>query len=238
LREFGDKVVHHYLAFGVGVVGGVLGIVNAVAAAVARPGTTPFSVPLWLWLSLLAAGFLLAIFRAFHEVRMERDAAKGEMERRFETQRYALTFEDLTIRLEPNQDHTWDMTVLVKFTNRSAEPLWYKVEETTTVIDGRRSVEQPTTPAEGAVIAPQGETSVVCDPVRGISIPWRDGSVEFAGLYGHPQGQRRYRKPYVYTLAPPRQVIRPGAPQDIRVPAVPIKNPEVEDIGDDQARRH
>jgi hypothetical protein len=231
-REFGRKIIRHFIAVAVGVVGGILGVVDAVSAAAAKPGTTPFSIPLWVWLPVLAGGFLVAIFRAFHDVRMERDAVVAEMERRFDAQRYALTVLGLGVDLDPNPDGTGDMTLLFKFINGSPEPLWYTADETTTIIDGQRSVEQPTLPPEGVVIAPQQETSIACDPVRGISVPWRDGSVEFAVRYGYPQGKRRYRQRYAYKLTPPRFTGQPAG--HIEITAVQVRNPGVEDIGTDR----
>jgi hypothetical protein len=42
--------------------------------------------------ALLAGGFLVAIFRAFHDVRMKRDRALAEMKRRFDAMRYAFRY--------------------------------------------------------------------------------------------------------------------------------------------------
>ena len=82
LREFCSRVVRHVYSFGVGVVGGVLGVISAVYSDV-RP-KAPTLIPLWVWLSLLSGGFLVATFRAFNDVRVERDEARSETKWRFD----------------------------------------------------------------------------------------------------------------------------------------------------------
>jgi len=79
LREFFLKVVRHVYAVVVGVIGGVLGVVSAIYADLQKPSAKPSAalVPLWIWLPLLAAGFLIAIIWAFHDVRVERDVMKA-----------------------------------------------------------------------------------------------------------------------------------------------------------------
>ncbi len=77
LREFGGKVFRHGYAVVVGAIGGVLGVASGVSAAIAKPGRAPFTIPLWIWLPLLAGGSLVAIFRSFHDVRMERDSIRA-----------------------------------------------------------------------------------------------------------------------------------------------------------------
>jgi hypothetical protein len=69
----------------------------------------------------------------------------------------------------------------------------------------------------------------LCDPVQGVSVlPWRDGSVEFAVRYGHPEDRLRVSEIPDLPAAPYHQ----GAPagQNIKFDAVLVRNPEVEDV--------
>src|SRR5713226_7645689 len=123
LREFCLKVASHVYAFVVGVIGGVLGLVSGLYAE-ARPKAAPL-IPLWLWLPLLAAGFLVAILRAFHDVRTERDAAKDEIERRFSALRYALRRSSIDYHLDLQPNGTWNVQVGLNLANDSDEYLRY-----------------------------------------------------------------------------------------------------------------
>jgi hypothetical protein len=87
MREFCSRVVRQVYSFAIGVVGGVLGVISAVYGDV-RP-KAPTLIPLWLWLSLLSGGFLIATFSAFHNVRIERDKAETETKWRFDVMRFS-----------------------------------------------------------------------------------------------------------------------------------------------------
>lgn len=65
------RVIQHGNAIVVGVIGGLLGIVSGIYGDM-NPKSAPL-IPVWLWLTLIAAGTLAAITCAFHDVRLERD---------------------------------------------------------------------------------------------------------------------------------------------------------------------
>jgi hypothetical protein len=234
--EFGRKIIRRWYFVAIGVVGGVLGIVNAVAAAAAKPGATPFSVPLWVWLSMLAGGFLFAIIWAFHDVRMERDAVAAELKRRLESLRYALAFTEFGARMQPNTGRTaWDVDVWFKLANSSSEPLWYTAEDMANVIDGRRSDKKYDEAVHGDFIPPRGDRTLLCLPVRGVSVPWETASLEFTIRYGHPEGQLRHRMSQTYRLTPPRETMGLPPGQNLTLDAQLVKDSGVEDIGEEQS---
>jgi hypothetical protein len=195
---------------------------------------TPFSVPLWTWLSLLAGGFLAAIFWAFHDVRVERDAALAEIKNRFDTLRYALSVVRFQAHVSQNADgKTWDVAVCVWIANSSVEPLRYLVEELSTLIQGRESEEEESrVPRNSDVITPEGHVTVSCPAVRGVPVPWQEASLQLTVRYGHPQNRLRYQKSWAFRLVvPPRRFFGPLSP-DVGLEATLVSNPEVEDLTD------
>jgi hypothetical protein len=231
IREFGGKVARRWYVAGIGVIGGILGVVDAVAVAAAKPKATPFSIPLWVWLPLLAGGFLVAIIWAFHDVRLERDAALTGVKDRFETLRYALALGGFGAHISRNADgETWDVAVWVVVTNSSAEPLRCDAEELTATIQGQRSEEEAESPVVGVVVQPDGSTTVLSGFVRGVVLPWQEASLQFTALYGHPAGGPRYRKSQGYRLLtfPANRLFWKNA-ADIGLGAVLTSNPEVQD---------
>src|SRR6266487_2495966 len=135
LGEFCHKTVHHWYALGIGAIGGFLGLASTLYAEV-KPKAHPL-VPLWVWLPLLAGGFLVAIIWAFHDVRMEREAAMNEIEHRFSVLRYALQREAIDYRLNLCPDATWSVEVGLRLKNNSDEYLRYQIERMNVVIEGR-----------------------------------------------------------------------------------------------------
>jgi hypothetical protein len=230
-REFGRKIIRHFIAVAVGVFGGILGIVDAVSAAAAKPKTTPFSIPLWVWLSLLAGGFLVAIFRAFHDVRMERDAAKAEVKRRDGALRYALSF-DSTIASDTHvrRPGVGDVVVIFQLQNNSPdEYLRYEYEEVTVLIEGKESAESEVGTPKGGVLAPGAIARHGCPPVRDVPLAWQTGSLRLTVKYGHPSAPLQYRKSWEYKLWQARLAgSRPG--QGMQLFGELVSSPEVEDI--------
>jgi hypothetical protein len=226
LREFGRRVTGHVYSFVVGVIGGVLGLASAIYAE-ARPGSASL-VPLWVWLPLLAGGFLLAIFRTFHDVRIQRDAAKDEIERRFSAMRYALQRGGIDYHLNLNPDGTWDIEVGLKLANNSAEYLRYEIEDMAVIL-GSRSVENPQFFNRGVIIPPNG-TDVFRYPfVHGVPADWQTGSIKFTVRYGHPSAPLRYRKSQELKLRTSR-LLGPPPPHNIEIGADLVSDPDVEDI--------
>ena len=229
--EFGRKIIRHVIAVAVGVIGGILGIVDAVSAVAAKPKTTPFSIPLWVWLSLLAGGFLMAAFRAFHDVRMERDAAKAEVRRRDGALRYALSF-GTTIAAETlvRRHDVGDVRVTFQLQNNSQdEYLRYEYEEVTVLIEGKESAQGEVGIPKGGVLAPDATIRHGCPPVCDVPLAWRAGSLRLTVKYGHPSAPLPYRKSWEYKLW---QAPLAGSPpgQGMQMGGEPVSSPEVEDI--------
>jgi phosphate/sulfate permease len=232
LRDFSSKIIRHWVSATVGVIGGILGVIDAVAAAAtAKPKTTPFSIPLWVWLPILAGGFLVAIFRVFHDVRMERDAARAEVKRRFGTLRYALSFEpaigyEMTIR----RPGVCDVRVIFHLKNNSPdEYLRYEFEDTTITIEGKEPAESDAETPNGGVLAPGATVKQVFLPVPDVPPTWETGSFRLTVKYGHPSAPPQYRKSWEREL---RQAKLAGSPpgQGRQILGQLVSDPEVEDI--------
>ena len=183
LREFCSRVVRQVYYFGVGVVGGVLGVISAVYGDV-RP-KAPTLIPLWLWLSLLSGGFLVATFRAFNDVRIERDEARSETKWRFDVMRYALQPAGVPVTLLPAASGTLgrlDLEVGLRLANNSAEYLQYEIEHMTVTIESR-TVGNPEFANRGVIIAP-GRYDVFKFPtIRNVDGDWREGTLDYAVRY-------------------------------------------------------
>ncbi len=228
-REFGARIVRHVYALAVGVVGGILGVVNALAAATAKRGTTPFSVPVWVWASLLSAGFAVAIFGSFHDVRRERDAAKNEMASRFDALRYALSFSGIGSHVHPRGDAaTSDVQISFELTNNSAEFLRYEFEDATVVIEGRQSADDDPALVNGGILAPHESARQISAPVCGVPLAWQSGTLTFTVRYGHPSAPFRYRKTQERRLSMRR--LAGHAPGEGQVWAELVSDPAVEDV--------
>jgi hypothetical protein len=226
LLEFCRRVASHWYAFAVGVIGGLLGLASGLYAE-ARPKAAPL-VPLWIWLPLLAGGFLVAIVWAFHEVRTERDAAKADIERRFSALRYALRRGGIDYNLALQPDGAWSVQVALKLANDSDEYLRYEVEHMSVLIEGQ-SVDNPQFDNRGVIIAPHGVDSFRYPFVTDIPEGWQTGSIEYAIRYGHPSAPLRYRKSQALRLRTAR-LIGPLPPHDIQINADLVSDPEVEDV--------
>lgn len=230
VREFGRKIIRHFIAVAVGVIGGILGIVDALSAAAAKPKTTPFTIPLWVWLSLLAGGFLLAIFRAFHDVRMERDAAKAEVTRRDSELRYALSF-GTTIASDTHirRPGVGDVGIIFELQNNSPdEYLRYEYEEATVLIEGNKSAESDVGIPNGGVLAPGATIRHLCPQVY-VPLTWQAGSLRLTVKYGHPSAPLQYRKSWEYKLGQTRLAGSPPG-QGMQITGELVSSPEVEDI--------
>jgi hypothetical protein len=232
LREFGGKVARRWYALVVGVIGGVLGLVSAVAGdrqkVPPKAPPPPPLIPLALWLPLLVVGFLGAVFWAFHDVRMERDAARNEVKRRFAAQRYALQREAVTKHLVKQQDGTWSVQIGLRLKNNSDDPLCYEIERMNVVIAGKTG-ENVQYPYKGTVIPPQGTDTFRYPFVHSLPERWQEGSVEYTVRYGHPSAHLRFRKSHKLRLTAFRSVGK-QPPLDIDIEDEPVSDSEVEDV--------
>lgn len=228
LREFSVRIFRHIYSFVIGVIGGVIGVASAIYADV-RPKAPPL-VPLWVWLPLLAGGFLVATFGAFHDLRVERDEAKSETKWRFDAMRYALQPAGVPVTLSPAANGTLgqlDIEVGLRLANNSAESLRYEMEHITVTIESR-TVGNPQFTNRGVIIAP-GRYDVFSFPtIRNIDAGWREGTLDFAVRYGHPSSRLQFRKSQRLRLTAEREPGPPG--RRVYVKTELIDNPDVEDI--------
>jgi len=228
LREFGSRVVRQVYFFGAGVVGGVLGVISAVYGA-ARP-MAPTLIPLWVWLSLLSGGFIVAMFRAFTDVRIERDKARYETKWRFDVMRYALQPAGVPVTLLPAASGVLgrlDLEVGLRLANNSAEYLQYEIEHMTVTIESR-TVGNPTFVNRGVIIAP-GRYDVFNFPtIRDVDGDWQEGTLDYAVRYGHPSSVLQFRKAQRLRLTAQREPGPPG--RRVYVKYDLISDSDVEDV--------
>ena len=234
LREFFGKVARRWYAFGIGVIGALLGLASTLYAQ-ARPKAAPL-VPMWLWLTLLAGGFLVAILWAFHDVRMERDAMRAEMKDRFSAMRYALQISGSQRTMLPGPD-TFGVQFEVTLTNQSGEFMRYEVERVSTAIEGRPEADALIGGSSEAVIAPHGASTFTCPPAYGIPAGWRTGVLKLTARYGHPSEPPQYRVQWEYALQ--NLWLAGSLPgQASRVRMTPVRPVEVEDILSSELQPH
>ncbi len=232
IREFGRKIIRHWYSVTVGVVGGILGIVNAVFAATAEPRTVPLSIPLWLWLPLLAAGLLVAMFWAFHDVRKERDSAReerdsarSEMSRWSDKLRGALRVTGVSGEPRTGTNGTVDVELTLGLRNDSEWPVRSKFELVYIDIAGKPADKGPLGSQE-TVIAPNKSTTYGYLTVRGLPSGWHEGEgcFKLTVQYGNTRAPLQYRASWEYKL---RFSSRSGK---LNVDANPKRPVEVEDL--------
>lgn len=225
LREFCSRTVRHVYAFVVGVVGGVIGVVSAIYADV-RPKAAAL-VPLWVWLPLLAGGFLVATFRAFHDVRLERDKSVSETKRRFNVMRYALQPAGVPVTLHPAADGKLNIEVGLRLADNSADYLRYEMEHMTVTI-ASQTVGNPDFANRGVVIPPGGYDVFRFPVIRSVNANWLEGTLDFAVRYGHPSSKPQFRKSQRLKLIAEREPGPPG--RRVYVKHDLMSDPEVEDV--------
>jgi hypothetical protein len=228
LREFSGRIVRQMYFLAVGIVGGVLGVTSAIYADV-QP-KAPALVPLWVWLPLLAGGFLVATFSAFHDVRIERDKARSETKWRFDVMRYALQPAGVPVALLPAADGTLgklDLEVGLRLANNSAEYLRYEIEHMTVTIESL-TVGNPEFANSGVIIGP-GRYDVFRFPtIRNVNGDWKEGTLDFAVRYGHPSSRLQFRKAQRLQLKAQREPGPPG--RRVYVKYELISDSDIEDI--------
>lgn len=225
LREFCSRIVRHVYAFVIGVVGGVVGMISAVYADV-RPKASAL-VPLWVWLPLLAGGLLVATFRAFHDVRLERDKAMSDTKWRFDVMRYALQPAGVPVTLHPAADGKLDIEAGLRLANNAAEYLRYEIEHITVTIESQ-TVGNPEFANHGVIIAP-GRYDVFRFPViRNVNANWQEGTLDYSVRYGHPLSGPQFRKSQRLKLTADREPGPPG--RRVYVQYKLISDPDVEDV--------
>lgn len=228
LREFCSRVVRQVYSFGVGVVGGVLGVISAVYSDV-QP-KAPALIPLWIWLSLLSGGFIVATFKAFNDVRIERDETKSETKWRFDVMRYALQPAGVSVALLPPGSGTLgrlDLEVGLRLANNSAEYLRYEIEYMTVTIESR-TVGNPEFANRGVIIAP-GRYDVFNFPtIRDVDGDWKEGTLDYAVRYGYPSSKLQFRKAQRLKLTAQREPGPPG--RRVYVKYDLISDPDVQDV--------
>jgi hypothetical protein len=226
LGEFCTKVASRWYAFGVGVIGGLLGLASSLYAQ-AHPKAAPL-IPIWIWLTSLAGGMLVAIIWAFHDVRRERDAAKDELKRSSDVIRYAPRLHRVSLKEKSGAADTVDVQLKLDIENNSGENVLFEIENLSTAIEGKSGDGLSGTPEY--VIPPLKATSFGCPPVRGLPRGWQGGGkVELTARYGYTDSAPKYRARWEYELRFSRIA---GAPPEDKIDITYILKSEikVEDI--------
>jgi hypothetical protein len=213
LGEYSHRVWQRGWAIVVSGIGGALGLIaltvppHTVASTAIAPAHTSPLVPTWLWLSLLLGGIMVAQFLAFHDVRMERDAAHREIQQRFDSIRYRFEMTGLTGGAVKAQVDGMDgpqtgyLFGLV-FANGGAEMLQYEVESLDITV-GTHSSPDNGFSSSGGVILPGRNTRFRCP---WIPSPIGDGDVlpagrgEYVVSYGHPSGGTRFSTRHKFVI--------------------------------------
>ena len=71
-REYVRKVFRHWWTVVVTGAAGILGIIQSIG--------TDLKVPVWIWLAIFALGFVYAQFQAFHDVVLEREKQRAQVQ--------------------------------------------------------------------------------------------------------------------------------------------------------------
>lgn len=165
---------------------------------------------------------------ALEALRVERDAAKGDIERRFAAMRYAFQVKGAAFKFIPGSGGTLDVQIELKITNNSDEHMRYEIEHVSTIIEGMPGADGPVLNRIG-VNPPHGTDTFTCPPARGVPVDWHVGSLKLTARYGHRSARMRYRMQQEYLLQASRP---PGSPpgENTQVNWHPVGNAEVEDI--------
>lgn len=211
---------------------GLLVPLLGVAAGIAVP--LVFNLSSWLT-TVVLMGLLIVIllegsYRVWHATEQrrdaalaDRDAARGEIERRFGTIRNALQIIDFTYGSFLDSG-TLGVQPVLEIKNNSDEYMRYEMESVSTVIADQRSANGPIL-TNSAIIPPHGTDRFTSPAVSGVPLNWRMGSLSLAIRYGHASGPLLYRIRREYAL----QAVTPGVPQG-QINLVPTSAPDAEDI--------
>jgi hypothetical protein len=204
-------------------------LILGVAAGIAVP--LVFSLSLWLTAVVLMGLFIVVVlegtYRVWHAAEQERDAAKGEIERRFTAMRYALQFSEISSSFIMGLG-TMDVQLGLTFKNNSDEYMRYEIENVSTAIEGVRSPENSVSTA-AAIIPPQGTDTFTAPAASGAPLNWQMGSLSLIVRYGHASGSPRYRKHWECPIQAMRQPGLPDSPLS-GINLVSASSLEVEDI--------
>lgn len=204
LREYGRRVWQRGWAVVVSGIGGILGAIalvvpgHTVAATKTTPAHVSPLVPTWLWLTLLVGGFTVAQFLAFHDVRVERDAARTELRTRLDAIRYRFQMEGLggnvvtAVRLPATVPEP-GYRLWITFANGGIDVLEYEVESCVITLGTHAADPGLDFDSTGALILPGRDHRFsyhwICAPTD----PPLVGHGEYTVVYGHPSGGPRFR---------------------------------------------
>jgi membrane protein implicated in regulation of membrane protease activity len=219
---------------------GWIGLAVLVLGAVGIVVPLVFDLSPWLTavvlLALLVAVVLEGSYRVWRATDRkrktalaERDDARGEMERRFEAQRYALVFEGIDTHTELYPGGVFGTAqISLRLANSSGEPLRYEVEDLAVTIHGQRSADIALDPNRGGVIAPHATVRFLAPDVSNVPANWETGTLEFTVRYGHPSVPMRYQKSQSHKITAFTVV---GAPEGTsQVATEVVDDPEVEEL--------
>jgi hypothetical protein len=203
---------------------GLIVPVLGVAAGITVP--LVFKLSPWLTAVVLMGLFIVVVlegaYRVWRVAEQERDAFRGELERRFAAMRHALQISDIVASIIVGSGAT-GVQLGVKFKNNSDEYMRYEIESVSTVIEGVHGSDGAIL-STAAIIPPHGTDTFTSPAVSGTPFDWQMGSLSLTVRYGHASGLPQYRRHWEFAVQAVRQ-------QDgVNVNLVPVNAPEVDDI--------
>jgi len=197
-QEYGRRVWQRGWVLIVSGIGGVLTLISAtVTPGESHPGQHAHPIiPLWLGLTLLIGGIMVAQFLAFHDVRKERDTASRELTTRLDALWYRFDVTGIEpkfarMRRGTNGELEQGWSFWLTFTNGAVDALEYEIEMLSVVLDGR-TTEHPLTSPTGVVLPGRDSRfhySWLPCPLKEVL----DGFCEYTIVYRHPTGGPAFR---------------------------------------------
>ena len=206
-------------------------LILGVAAGIAVP--LVFKLTSWLTAVVLMGFFIVVLlegtYRVWHATERQREESSKEIERRFDSMRYALQISDINPSFIMNPS-SMDVQIALKIKNNSDEYMRYETESYSLLIEGRRSPEGPLHGSAAAIIPPHGIDTFTPPPSPTVPLHWQMGSISWMVRYGHASSEQlQYRMRWEAFVQAMRQ---PGLPQGTLsgVHVVPANIPDIEKL--------
>jgi hypothetical protein len=179
-------------------IGGILGIITLTVPSTRIPNS--------LWLSLFVGGLFIAQFLVFSDVRKERDAARGEIDHRFNSVRYR--FQMTGLEGGPINEPLTGFLFSLRFTNGGIEVLEYEIESIEIRVGKHGPAPNSYYESKGGLILP-GQEQIFRYPLipAPVTPPGpRPMEGEYSILYGHPSGGQRFRTHHKFRITWPPNI--------------------------------